>query len=40
MRGEKFPPANHPGARFFLLPKKSENVVTFSEFLCPPRLLG
>ena len=23
-----------------LLPKNSENVASFSEFLCPPRLLG
>ena len=28
------------GARFFLPPKNLENVATFSEFLCPPHLLG
>ena len=26
--------------RFFLLPKNSENVAAFPEFLCPPHLLG
>ena len=28
------------GGKFVLLPKNLENIATFSEFLCPPRLLG
>ena len=28
------------GGKFVLLPKNLENVAAFSEFLCPPHLLG